>query len=48
MNDIITRLRDKNDKAAYEYAKQLGVESYPQIKFTVTFQQRYCWLISNR
>lgn len=27
MNDIIIRLRDKDDKAACEYAKQLGAES---------------------
>lgn len=27
MNDIIMRLRDKDDKAACEYAKQLGAES---------------------
>lgn len=33
MNDIITRLRDKDDKAAYEYAKQIGAESAQSDKY---------------
>ena len=33
MNDIIARLRDKDDKAAYEYAKQLGAESAESDKY---------------
>ena len=33
MNDIIVRLKDKNDKAAYEYAKQIGSESAESDKY---------------
>lgn len=33
MNDIITHLRDKDDKAAYEYAKQIGKESAQSDKY---------------
>lgn len=33
MNDIIMRLRDKDDKAAYEYAKQIGTESAQSDKY---------------
>ena len=33
MNDVITRLRDKNEKAAYEYSKQIGAESVESDKY---------------
>lgn len=35
MNDIITRLRDKDDKTAYEFAKQIGIESAQSDKYLV-------------
>lgn len=33
MNDIIIRLKDKDDKAAYEYAKKIGAESAESDKY---------------
>lgn len=33
MNDIIMRLKDKDDKAACEYAKQIGAESAESDKY---------------
>lgn len=33
MNEIIARLRDKDEKAAYEFLKQLGVESAASDKY---------------
>lgn len=33
VNDVIAGLRDKNDKAAYEYAKQIGAESTESDKY---------------
>lgn len=33
MNDIIMRLKDKDNKAAYEYAKQIGAESVESDKY---------------
>lgn len=33
VNDVIAGLRDKNDKAAYEYAKQIGAESAESDKY---------------
>lgn len=33
MKDIIVRLKDKDEKAAYEYAKQLGAESAESNKY---------------
>lgn len=33
MSDVIAKLRDKNDKAAYEYAKLLGIESSASDKY---------------
>lgn len=33
MNDIILRLKDKDDKAAYEYAKKIGSESSETDKY---------------
>lgn len=33
MNDIIARLKDKDDKAACEYAKQIGTESAGSDKY---------------
>ena len=35
MNDVITRLKDKDEKAAYEYVKQLGKESADSDKYLV-------------
>ena len=35
MNDIIARLRDKDDKTAYEFAKQIGIESVQSDKYLV-------------
>lgn len=35
MNEVIVRLRDKNDKSAYEYAKQIGTESAESDKYLV-------------
>lgn len=35
MNDIIARLRDKDDKTAYEFAKQIGIESAQSDKYLV-------------
>ena len=33
VNDVIAGLRDKNDKAAYEYAKHIGAESAESDKY---------------
>ena len=33
MDEVISKLRDKDNKAAYEYAKQLGVESAESDKY---------------
>ena len=33
MEEILSKLRDKNDKAAYEFAKQIGVESSASDKY---------------
>ena len=33
MDDIISRLNDKNEKAAYEYAKLIGIESAESDKY---------------
>lgn len=33
MNEVIARLKDKDDKAAYEYAKQMGMESAESDKY---------------
>ncbi len=33
VNDVIAGLRDKNDKAAYKYAKQIGAESAESDKY---------------
>ena len=33
MDEVILKLRDKDNKAAYEYAKQLGVESAESDKY---------------
>ena len=33
MNEIILKLRDKDDKAAYEYSKLLGAESAQSDKY---------------
>lgn len=33
MDDIISKLKDKNEKAAYEFAKKIGVESAESDKY---------------
>lgn len=33
MNEVIVRLKGKDDKAAYEYAKQIGMESADSDKY---------------
>ena len=33
MNEVIARLRDKDDKAAYKYAQQIGTESAKSDKY---------------
>ena len=33
MDDIISKLKDKDEKAAYEYAKMIGAESAESDKY---------------
>ena len=39
MNDIIARLRDKDDKTAYEFTKQIGIESAQSDKYLVMISE---------